>query len=287
MATHSRLGDIEFRGINSILSFQSKRSAKVSKMQKVSSKDTLQKIGNDPDEISFSWRIHTHWMRIDETLELVKDYTENGTVLEYTWGNGQKIGDFVITEYDQLHEAHDPNGNLISVVLTVSMVESFDEDFEAREAIDAKANAFAADPANTIPILPVRTGVTTFFAVSQEANSADISARKSIEQLEAAVAAPSERKNLMARANDLAKDAGEYVDGAIAKAQNFQGVYERAVNLESTLDNLKGNLTLLSQRIEQGDFSNALSQGRATGNALAALQPALLPLNIDLILRNG
>lgn len=146
---YAQLGNIKFEGQKGFTSFGHEKGVNFVQHERINGKPRLQSVGDNLDTISFDMYLHSEFTNPEEDIEALEIAMDNKEVLLLLLGNGKVLGDFVITNFSQSNNFTDPVGNLISVTISVSLLESFNYN-KLKEAENQKiTEAFATQSRNS------------------------------------------------------------------------------------------------------------------------------------------
>lgn len=282
---YAQLGQIQFEGLKAFRTLERSFAARYAEMPRIGDKSTLQRTGNELDQLSFELRLHVGFSDLQADLDTLKEYKTNGEVLPLTTGAGTFMGNFVIQRIAQSDETHDLQGEPVSIVLTVELTEFVDPNPEQSARLQAAQAGFATDPARVIPIAVSRLGSTAQAATVQSISTTNLNSMAAVADIKKTAVVPAQKPALFSAAGERMKRAVAAANDAIQKLQDFQSLTAKAPALLATMEDVRDNAVLLQTRIQEGDLTNAITQGEAMTASLESVPEASMPLVTALILR--
>lgn len=143
----AQLGEYVFDALVSPESLSVTTSIKYADRPLIGQKDGIQRTGSAARPISFRIKLLSLFCVPEDELAALVDAAEGSDVLPFIFGNGRKIGDFVITEITEEYAQFDSVGNIIEVTLSISIKEHHDPD-KLQSEIDGAADGALALSSN-------------------------------------------------------------------------------------------------------------------------------------------
>lgn len=137
----AQLGDYVFDALITPETLSISTGIKYAERALIGQKDGLQKTGYSARPIEFSIKLLSLFCNPEEELAALTLSANDGIILPFIFGNGRKIGDFVITEIKEDYAQFDSVGNIIEVTLNISIKEHHDPDKLQTEIDSAKNGA--------------------------------------------------------------------------------------------------------------------------------------------------
>lgn len=120
---YAQLGSFVFQNLFAPTEYGRNSQAVYAMHPLIDGKPRSQKTGDDLDEISLSVRLHMNFCKPKEQLDAMRQAKENGDVLTFIYGNGDVVGEFYITQIQDFIEFADPQGNMLSLLVNISLKE--------------------------------------------------------------------------------------------------------------------------------------------------------------------
>jgi phage protein U len=121
--TFALLGDLELRLANTPRDWEEKSTAAYAEHEVIDNRPKLQSMGNRLDEIHLVFALHAGAADIGATYNSLWESKENSEVVPLTMGDGEYLGDFVITELSFKRLATFPNGTTMAAEVGVNLKE--------------------------------------------------------------------------------------------------------------------------------------------------------------------
>lgn len=119
----AQLGTHVFKGLKAPGSWSETHGIKVGRIPHVNTKDALQKTGDELTEISLTVRFESVFCEPAGEVAALKKSMTVGEVLPFISGQGDIIGNFIITAVDVTNEAYTPAGILETATVSVKLLE--------------------------------------------------------------------------------------------------------------------------------------------------------------------
>lgn len=140
---YSQIGDIIFSGKHSFTAIEHRDTTTYAQHDLVNGKPILQPTGNDIEEFSIEVRLRAEFINPETARLKLKEYKDEYKVLPFIKGNGQYLGDFVITEIVTTHLQSLSDGTLIEANLSLTLREFVTADKLQQQQASARKQAFA------------------------------------------------------------------------------------------------------------------------------------------------
>jgi phage protein U len=281
---YAQLGNIKFEGLKGFVSFGHEKGVNFAQHERIDGKPRLQSVGDNLDSISFDIYLHSEFTNPEEDIEALELAMDNKEVLLLLLGNGKIVGDFVITNFSQSNSFTDSVGNLISVTLSVTLLESYTDD-KLREAERQKiSEAFATQSRNSnvrtvlAPKLSKGMGLTVNIS-KVDITSSEIS--KHIETIE-------ENPDQSVTFKDRIIEGLDLIEVYLAKSETILSSAELSAlvpDLPSSLVNVYNRVQDLRSVLGVGDISEIKSLGSSLKQAAVIAKSANVKVSNNSIIR--
>jgi phage protein U len=272
---YAQLGNIRFEGQRGFNSLEETFGVEYVQHARIKNKPRLERTGETLDTVSFEMRLHSQFTDPEADIEALRVAMKNGEILPFILGNGKFVGHFVIPSFTKSTEFTDADGNLISVTLSVELLEVFSSD-PLRQALDQlKKNAFATENknSNVRAILPPVASPAT--ALATEVAKIETSEIR-LNQHAAAIEGNSSTsgyysgkindtlgtmENSITKIQGILSESTDLSNGAQKLPDSLQGVYTAIQNIKATLPvtnitELKSLLNNMKQAVISTQLAN-------------------------------
>lgn len=157
------LGSIIFQGLTAFESFERRDTTTYSQHDLISGKPRLQPIANDLEELTISLKLRAEFCDPAYNIRQLKGAKDNFEVMPLLMGNGAYVGDYVITEMGETHNASFSDGALIEAAVTLTLKEFVPGDKLLQQQQSQRKRAFAVNK------VPVNIGLKTVTTLPREA----------------------------------------------------------------------------------------------------------------------
>lgn len=153
-----QLGDKIFEGLYSPTAWSSSgNDALYVEHALINGKPRLQLTGEALEQVTLTLRLRAEFCNPTAELQLLEEWQSAGTILPLLLGNGEYVGDYVITSLPRTHLDFLPDGTLLDCDLSVSLLEYVAYSKIEEENLKARRNAFAVgDKEQSQPLPPQR-----------------------------------------------------------------------------------------------------------------------------------
>lgn len=186
-------------------------------------KSRMQKIGINLQEIKTTIQLHAYIAPIYSMKDKIYVAAINGEVLQWIWGNGQALGDFVITDIQEKFKKTDETGVIICQEMQLTLKEYAGPGVAEQTGIDAKKKAFANKAIDAPPTLSGQ--VSSVNAVSKNAQVVkvqNVALQKNLTAFQKAKKSYNAfKKDALPMLNKM-KDAVTQINAAVAIAKNIK-----------------------------------------------------------------
>lgn len=159
----AQLGNIEFNNLMSFTDMSISHPSNLPQHRTIRGKPKIQKTNQELRELRLSVRLHAFYCHPQNELNKLIAFSDSSEILPLILGNGKVEGNFVITSLESIPETMLPDGNMISCIVSISLIEFHIEN--RIEIINASNNRnapavgnrkFIATTKQNTPTCPVR-----------------------------------------------------------------------------------------------------------------------------------
>jgi phage protein U len=282
---YAQLGNIRFEGQKGFTSFSHERGVNYAQHERINGKPRLQSVGDNLDTISFEMYLHSEFTNPENDIDALVSALEKKEVLLLLLGNGKIVGDFVITNFSQTNSFTDPLGNLISATLSISLLESFNDD-KAREAEKkAISNAFANQlrNSNVRSVLPAKlsNGMGLTKDVSKIQNSSQMINMDVLK----AKSNPPQSANFSKRIIKSLNDIEKSITSVQEKYNAYQNFQNSASNLPNALNDIYSRVQDLRSVMPITNIENVNTLANRLNNSTKSAKRASINITNSSIIR--
>lgn len=141
---YSQLGNIIFQGRVGFNSFEHTDTTTYAQHDLINAKPLLTPTGNDLEEIVIEMKLRAEFISPEAARLRLKKSKDEFEVMPLIKGNGQYLGDYVITEIKTTHTQALADGTLVEAILSVTLREYVNADKLQQQQNAARKQAFAA-----------------------------------------------------------------------------------------------------------------------------------------------
>lgn len=280
-----QLGDIQFEGLKGLDSLRKSREAVYAELPLMGGKPRLQRTGTALQQVTVSIALHAAFTDPAADIAALDEYREGGDVLTLINGEGEVVGDFVITAIEETVTQTSPTGRTLSAEVSLTLKEHFDPNKPATLAQAAQSAAFAVGADKVVPVRLVRPPITSASVVSQNVTGGISASAAGIAYVRQAPLNTPQQASLLVRANAVLEKAKEAYTAAKDTANEYANIAATAPQLIAELTAVLANVNSLASLVQSGDLTNALTAADTLEASFAGLNNAVRPLNAILITR--
>lgn len=280
-----QLGDIQFEGLRGLDSLRKSREAVYAELPLMGGKPRLQRTGTALQQVTVSIALHAAFTDPAADIAALDEYREGGDVLTLINGEGEVVGDFVITAIEETVTQTSPTGRTLSAEVSLTLKEHFDPNKPATLAQAAQSAAFAVGADKVVPVRLVRPPITSASVVSQNVTGGISASAAGIAYVRQAPLNTPQQASLLVRANAVLEKAKEAYTAAKDTANEYANIAATAPQLIAELTAVLANVNSLANLVQSGDLTNALTAADTLEASFAGLNNAVRPLNAILITR--
>lgn len=280
-----QLGDIQFEGLKGLDSLRKSREAVYAELPLMGGKPRLQRTGTALQQVTVSIALHAAFTDPAADIAALDEYREGGDVLTLINGEGEVVGDFVITAIEETVTQTSPTGRTLSAEVSLTLKEHFDPNKPATLAQAAQSAAFAVGADKVVPVRLVRPPITSASVVSQNVTGGISASAAGIAYVRQAPLNTPQQASLLVRANAVLEKAKEAYTAAKDTANEYANIAATAPQLIAELTAVLANVNSLASLVQSGDLTNALTAADTLEASFAGLGNAVRPLNAILITR--
>ncbi len=209
---YAQLGNIIFEGVKSFSSYSSSSEETYAQHERVNGKPAVQHTGSGLETINLTVRFHASFCVPSTEVAALKLAKETQEILPYIRGNGEYDKDFVITSFSETPEFVDKDGTVLSVSVSLTLLEFVSDDKLYQQQLAARKAAYAVGNTRIVtvpqvqPPTPTQETAAEIGAVGQQGSLVD----QAVGEYEDNV---SQRNNLASRM----QKSFEKMDGSLQK----------------------------------------------------------------------
>jgi phage protein U len=282
---YNQFGDITFSGALGFNAFSRERSVRLAEHQLLAGKSALQNMGLELTTISFEMFVHTDFGNPSELAETLATYMEDGAAFPLINGRGEIFGTYVVSTVGESFNQLATDGGIVSATISTTLREYVDPNPVETKAREQAKNALALDSNEIVPIRPSIVPPTPLAAVVANVQTSKSASGEGLLLVNQAAANPAQTETLMDRAAKKLDQAANAASEAITTLQNVQDLAAKAPALLAAMQSVADNATAAKNYAENGDITNALTQGQALTDSVAASDEAVRPLHFSQIIR--
>jgi phage protein U len=261
---YAQLGTFVFEGLKGFTNYNETFSSSYAEQALILSKPRLQATGQKLRNISFSLTLHASFTNPKADFDTLNNYRINSEILPFIQGNGEFIGDFIITDVSKYINQTDKDGSLLSITLGVDLKEVFVQNLNAVERKKAVEAAFATSQANASKDTNVSKQEGT--QVLQNLNTANVETSKVDTLVKQAETNPNKLEQIgksIEKTLNKVNAAYESVNHILETADN---IYQKVVNLPYAINGAIANINAMKAAlpitsIEELRYNNSILQG--------------------------
>lgn len=140
---YAQLGNIIFEGIKSFSSFSSSSEETYAQHERINGKPNLQHTGSGLEQVNITIRFHASFCVPSNEVAALKRAKETQEVLPYIRGNGEYDKDYVITSLSETPDFVANDGTILSVVISLGLLEFKSDDKLYQQQLAARRTAYA------------------------------------------------------------------------------------------------------------------------------------------------
>lgn len=282
---YAQLGNIRFEGQKGFSSFSHERGVNFVQHERINGKPRLQHVGDNLDTISFEMYLHSEFTNPEEDIESLELAMDNKEVLTLLLGNGKVVGDFVIPTISQVNSFTDPVGNLISVTLSISLLEVFNDDRLKDSEKKAKNQAFATQTrsANVRTVLTPRP--SKGMGLTQDISKINVNSDQINRHIVTIEENPAQSVTFKERILEGLDVIEEYITKIETVLSSAPELAELVPFLPDALVNVYGRVQDLKAILDLGDITEIKSLGINLKKAASIAKDANIGISNNSILR--
>lgn len=282
---YNQLGDIVFSGVLGFNSFGRERSVRLAEHQLLGGKSALQNMGLELTTISLEMFIHTDFGDPSATAEKLAEYMEAGSAWPLLNGRGEIFGTYVVATVGESFTQLATDGGIVSATISTTLREYVDPNPVATKARARAKEALALESNEIVPVRPSSVPPTPLAAVTANVQTSKSASAEGLLLVNQAAENPAQTATLMDRAAKKLDQAAKSASDAISKIQEVQSLAAKAPALLAAMQTVKSNAEAAKTYAENGDITNALTQGQALTASIAVSDEAVKPLHFSQIIR--
>jgi phage protein U len=271
---YAQLGSIVFDGAFGPTQQQSKVSQSIAQHALIDGKPRLQRLGVGLEELSLDLTLHSSFIDPEAAIAALRSAIEDGEVMPLLNGNGEFVGNFVVSEITNTLVQTDRAGLIILAKVSVSLIEYVAPDeLGSKEAGARKAGFANADNKPLLrPIQPQNQG----FAIDAMSSLTEVRSESAgvNTAITNAVTNPSVQASETSKALRGLKKMREALENYGRKLQNVRDYVDNYEQLQSAVSDTRGALDSTESALLDGDLNGAFTANqemqRATSRTTGA-----------------
>jgi hypothetical protein len=282
------LGDTIFTGAFGPSAVSAEYGAPLfAQQQPIGGKAILQDTGTGLNRFGLTLFLDFSFTNVPSALAELRGYMDARRVVDYSAGNGEFFGTFVLTKMAVTELNRNPRGELVTASVAVDLLEYVDADPEASRRRRAVTEAVAVTENGVIPVRVTALPTSPTGQVVSTLGAGMAAGLEGALIIERAVMFSPERESLLNQAEAIYKVGRDKVAEGISAAANVQTLAARAPTLLADMEAVKSAMEVAVGAAKTGDLTNARA---AASNVVAASDVAATSsrfLSVDLITRRA
>lgn len=282
----AQLGSIPFQGLQGFTEFSETRSTNIAEHARIEGKPRLQRVGSNLHDLKLSILLHASFCNPEQQFSALDEARENAELLPLVLSNGVYVSDYVLASLDRTVQQTDPQSNIISMTLSLSLKEAYNPNPQQRLSVAAKQAAYAVGDGGATPMRLVRNLPPTdaqqamFDIVDTRTNGVDVNG-----QVQRAALYEDERPyrsgKIVSSLNKIDASCRDLRDKLTDPRINpfAGGLPSATASVQSAVYNLLAALPI-------SDMDEVLALNDALMGAIDSMKGAAGPLNNIIITRN-
>ena len=152
----AQLGSIPFQGLKGFTQFAEGRSTNIAQHARIEGKPRLQRVGSNLHELNVSILLHASFTNPETDFATLDEARETSEILPLVLKNGVYVGDYVITSIDRDILQTDALSNIVSMAVTMQLIESYNPSPLQSLATAAKQRAYSVLDTGKSPLRVIR-----------------------------------------------------------------------------------------------------------------------------------
>lgn len=259
-----QLGEYKFEGLKLPLSWELSFATNYAQIPIIDGKPVVQRLNEKLVEQDLSVLFSDEFCTPKTELDALQVYRRNGNVLQLTGGDGTNYGKYVITDISVINERADQTGYISAISASIKLLE-----------YNASATTLQAGEALTsqkpTAMIPRDASLSGSMSLSRDI-SEGLQKSHSLKAHSNAVIV--KYKKIMSVCND----AQARFDSANAKLNDTKKIYQRATELQYSIQNVQGAISQVKNAADIENTSDLLTANNDLEAAMYQLNGANAPL---------
>lgn len=275
---YAKLGDYIFENLIGFDSMTKTSAEKFAAHEVIEGKPILQHVGADLDEIRLSFLLHSRFCVPEDEIRVLNALKSSATILPFVTGAGEYQGDFVIESIDEDTFKTDSFGNIIEIILSISLLEHARIDIGGAAKQAAIDQAFATDLKRVVPI---RTTTVSLSAGSSVLESE----RNAASEANAVIAAAGDLETNPSKFQQIFNSIKTGVDrfkknmqDVNDKFQKYQQIKQMVEDADAVIDQALRDAEEIKNSAENMDLGGTIQNGKSLNNSIINMERAFVPL---------
>lgn len=272
----AQLGDIIFEGLKGFDSLSVSNASSIAQHALIGRKPKLQFTGDDAQSISITANLNAAFCTPEDELSALEEARSRAQVLPLIDGTGRVYGDYVIQSIEYDINKTDTSGAIVNALVTIELIESYDEEKAKARALAARNAAFAVSSMNPMQATTVSSGTdaTQLMGSLQSAKSEANAINNSITTAQAA-----------GGIERIYADTKQRVDNVVKHAQDIQQrllsaqrLYDLATGMYDQAGNVITNCTSMYNAISTGSLLGLINANNIFQSSIVSLDNTSVPI---------
>lgn len=152
----AQLGSIAFEGLKGFTQFSESRSTNLVEHARIEGKSRLQRVGSNLHDLTVTVMLHASFCNPEQEFTALADACEAAEIMPLVLSNGVYVSDFVIEQLGREVQHSDPQGNIVSMTVSLTLKEAYNPNPQQTLAQTAKQNATATSEGGATPLRVLR-----------------------------------------------------------------------------------------------------------------------------------
>ena len=253
----AQLGNIIFQNKLGFVSLESSDAATYSEIEIFGRKPKIQKTGDALRKLEVGLYFHKNFTDPAASIERLNIEMRQGNVLPLVMGDGDFVGNFVISSIRKTTSTTASDGSIISAFAALNLIEDADASKPAERASNAAAEGFAINVERVVPVREVEQPKSDALLAAEDAATVN----KSVNQIglvtEKATNNPSLKDEILGPLENVARQTSI---AALSVRQNINKV-------QAEIDDAQG---IINDAADVSKFALDMASAAASGNLEAS-----------------
>lgn len=277
---YAQLGSYIFENLIGFESLTKTSAEKFAAHEVIEGKPILQHVGADLDEYRITFMLHSRFCVPEDEIRVLNGLKSTATILPFSTGAGDYRGDFVIETMDEDTFKTDADGNIIEMVISLSLREHVEPNPLGAMRLNDIANSFATSLQRVVPLRSATLSLSAGSSVLLSQRAAVAEGNGVITSADILETNPSRFQQVFNSIKNGVDRFKTHIADVNDKFQKYQQIKQMVEDADAVLQQVLIDAENIKESAENMDLGGTIQNGKNFGSSIDNMERAFVPLKV-------